>query len=111
MLQTIEGAGYRRSRAELGLDDDDVLRGGRAHAELTEHAHECVARIAPRSARQDVTRTAERVARLLEPQLPDVARDGCLRDLTARFGQRLRKLELAPDPLSRDDARDQALPL
>src|SRR6185503_10765753 len=112
VLQPIERAGDRGSRAELGLDDDDVLRRGGAHAELLEHGVQRLARIAAGAAAgHHVAGPPELVARLLEPELPDVARDGCLRDLAARFGQRLRELELAPNPLSRDDARDQALPL
>ena len=99
MLEPVERAGDRGSRAELRLDDDDVLRRGRAHAELR------AARLrAPRAGRgaargpgSDVARPAERVARLLEPQLADVARDRRLRDEAARLRKRLGQLELAAD--------------
>ena len=59
MLEPVERAGDRRRRAELGLDDDDVLRGGRADAELLEHGVQRLARVAPRAAAgHDVARTA-----------------------------------------------------
>ena len=37
MLEPVERAGDRRGRAELGMDDDDVLRDGGAEAELRQH--------------------------------------------------------------------------
>ena len=80
-------------------------------AELAEHAAERVPRIRPPGLREHVARPAERVVRLLEPELPEVARDGRLRDAAARVGERGEELELRADPLAGDDARDQPLAL
>jgi len=48
---------------------------------------------------------------LFESKLPDVARDRRLRDDAAGVGKRVEQLELRADPLTRDDALDQPLPL
>ena len=58
----------------------------------------------------DVSRPAERVGRLLEAELADVARHGGLRHRAAGAGERRGELLLAPDPPPRHDACDQTLP-
>src|SRR5205085_10064910 len=90
VLEPVERPGDRRGRAELRLDDDDVLGRGRADAELPQDALERLPRVwAAVASGQHVPRAAERVARLLQAQLPDVARDRRLRDGAAGPGQRL----------------------
>src|SRR5207302_7235570 len=61
--------------------------------------------------RQDVARTSEQVAALLEAELADIARDRRLRDVAPSRLERLQQLELCADALPRDHAADQALAL
>src|SRR5207245_7331147 len=90
VLEAVDRARDRRRRSQLGLDDDDVLRGDRAATELGEHPCERVPWIrAPNRLRRDVAGPAEDVARLLEAQLTNVARDGRLRHLAARPIERI----------------------
>src|SRR5258705_13488336 len=95
MANAIESARDRGCRPDLRLDHDDVLGGNRASPELRQQRGERVARIGTRApVRQHIAVPAERVARLLEAQLPDVARDRCLRDAAAGALKRLEQLLL-----------------
>src|SRR6266540_3084031 len=97
---------------DRGLDDDDVPGGRDATAELGEDPTERLSRIrAARVPRRVVARPSERVVRLLESQLADVARDRCLRDDAAGVGERVDQLELGPHAFPCDDALDQTVPL
>src|SRR5215210_5591143 len=93
------------------MDDDEVLRVGRTAAELAQDTVERIARVGLPRFRKHVPRAAERVVRLLEPELAEVARDRRLRDVTARLGESAEELELAADAFAGHDARDQPLPL
>ena len=112
MLEPVERAGDRRRRADLRLDDDDVLRGDGAAAELASSAVERLARVDPPLAvRQHVAQPAERVARLVEAELADVARDGRLGDAAAGALERVEQLLLSAEPHALDQARDEPLAL
>src|SRR5579884_1803425 len=114
VLDAVERTRDRGRRAELRLDDDDVLRGRGAPAELSQDGGQRLLRVlaaAPALRWQVVTRAAESVVRLLEAELADVARDGRLRHRAAGGGERGEELVLRPDPLARDDAADQTLSL
>ena len=112
MLEPVECARDRRRRADLGLDDDEVLGDDGAAAELVEQAVEDLARVDPALAvRQHVAQPSERVARLLEAELADVPRDGRLRDRAAGGLERVEQLLLRAEPLALDEARDETLPL
>src|SRR6476620_2818064 len=112
MLEPVECAGDRRSRPDLGLNDDEVLRDHGATAELVEQAVEDLARIDPALAvRQYVAKSSERVARLLQAELADVPRDGRLRDRAAGPRERVQQLLLCAEPLALDEARHETLPL
>jgi hypothetical protein len=112
MLEPIERARDRRRRTELRLYDHDVLGRGRPHAELAQHAVQRLARVALSSSpRKHVARPSKGVARLLQAQLANVARNCRLRHPAPRLCEGFRQLELAPDAAPRDDACDQPLPL
>src|SRR5437763_2551960 len=112
MLDPVEGARDRRGGAELRLQDDDVVGRGRSPSELRQDRGQRLARIdPPTSLGECVAGTAERVVRLLEPELADVARDRRLSYDAARGLERREQLELGADPAARDDASDQSLPL
>jgi hypothetical protein len=112
MLDAIQRSGNRRRRAELRLNHDDVLGLDGPAAELRENGPERIARVAPAPPlRQHVARPPEHVARLLEPELADVSRDGRLGDLAAGAPERPLQLVLAPDPAATDYAGDQTLAL
>jgi hypothetical protein len=111
MLQAIERSADRRRRAELGVDDDDVLRRRRPPAELRQDRRQRLARIAPPAVlRQHVPRAPQLIVTLLEPQLADVPRDRGLGGQAALAGQGREQIVLRPDPPPRDEARNQALP-
>ncbi len=94
------------------MDDDDVLRGLYAAAELREHTCERVPGIgASHGLWRDVARPAEHVVRLVEAELADVAGDRRLGHAAAGPGQRVEELVLCPHPPARDDARNQLLTL
>ena len=96
------------------MHDDEVLRTvvRRPNCVSTATSASCGSgRRRADSAGQLVARAAERVVDLLEPELADVTRDRRLRDPAAGGGERLRQLELRPDPLARDDPGEQPLPL
>src|SRR5688572_11860507 len=68
MSQPVEGASDRGRRAELRLQDDDVLRGCRTTAELRQHRRQRLTGIAPPPVLgKDVARATELVVTLLEP--------------------------------------------
>ena len=109
MRHAIERAGDRRGRADLAVDDDDVLRRGRTAAELRQQRPQRLARVEPGSARGGVALPAERVRLLLEPELPDVARNGRLRDAAARGGERVEQLLLRPELPAPNEAQHELL--
>src|SRR6476620_10963681 len=112
MLDAVEGARDRRRGAQFGLNHDDVLRLHCAEAELRQHGPKRLARVAPAPPlRQHVAGPPERVARLLEPKLPNVSRDRRLGDLAPGTLQRSLQLVLAADPSPTHDAGDQTLPI
>src|SRR5579859_8062516 len=62
MVDAVEGTGDRRRRAELRLQDDEVLRDGDAVPELTQDRVQQLPRVDRGPAlRQDVARAAERI--------------------------------------------------
>src|SRR5918999_4212384 len=107
MRQAVERPADRRRRPELGMDDDHVLRSRGVPPELGKHAAKRIAWIRAAYVWQDVTRAAEGVVTLLEPELAEVPGDRRLGNTTARVGERVEELELRPDAFARDDARDQ----
>src|SRR5262249_57751729 len=108
VAEVVECTRDRRCGAQLGLDDDDVPRCGDASTELRDHRAQRLARIrAPRALMSHVPRPAERIPRLFETELADVARDGRLRDNATSARKRIEQLELRADTLSRDDALDE----
>src|SRR3954454_22814290 len=112
MLEAVERPCDRGRRTDLRLHDDEVLGDHRPSAELVEQAVEDLPRVDPAlPVRQDVAEPAERVARLLEAQLANVARDGRLGDAAARRLERVEELLLRPEPLALDETGHQPLPL
>src|SRR5437899_7266477 len=110
MADAVEGARDCGRGADLGLDNDDVLCGNGAAAELGEQRVERVPRIGTGAAvRQDIAVPAERVACLLEAELPNVARDRRLRDGAAGALERLEQLLLRAEPHALDEARNEPL--
>ena len=101
MGEPIDRPRNRRRRAELRLDDDDVLRGHDVPAELGQDCGQRFARIrAPAVLRQHVPRAAELVAGLLQPELADVARNRRLGRETPLSGQSREQVVLRSDPPS-----------
>src|SRR5580765_1723436 len=75
MLGAVDRTSDRRRRSKLRVHDDEVLRHGRPARELGQHRPESSLRIVAPPAlirRQLVPGPAERVVRLLEPELADV---------------------------------------
>jgi len=112
MLEPVERSGDCGRRADLGLDDDEVLRRDRAATELRQECQQRLARIdAALAVREHVTEPAKRVARLHERELADVAGHGRLRPLTAGALEGVEQLLLRPEPHPLDEARDELLAL
>ena len=114
MLDLVERARDRRCGAELRVERRRCSARSRAAAELREHCASAACGSGRRrsdSAGSDVARASERVVRLLEPELADVARDRRLRHRAAGGGERGCELELRADALARDDSGEQPLPL
>src|SRR6266511_5953028 len=84
VLRAVECAGNGRRRPQVAADHDQVLGRNRATRELAEDGREGFTGIpAPRARRNGEARLAQRIANLLDPELPEIARDGRLRDLAA----------------------------
>src|SRR6266540_1710712 len=112
VLRAVECAGNGRRRPQVAADHDQVLGRNRATRELAEDGREGFTGIpAPRAPRNGEARLAQRIANLLYPELPEIARDGRLRDLAAKAGERGLELVLRSDRAARDQGDDQPLPL
>src|SRR5829696_5367525 len=112
MLDPVEGPRDCGRRAELRLDDHEILGRYGTKPERRKHCREGLTRVgAPPILRWDIARPTQLIARLFEAELPNVPGDRGLRRPAALGRQSGKEVVLRPDPAARDEAGDQPLAL